>query len=47
MNCARAMSWRPAGVFGRGESEIEFGRGSPVSEVEWKFVRDAEMPTEF
>ena len=38
-----ATSWRPAGAFGRGESGIEFGSDPPVSEVEWKFVRGANL----
>ena len=42
MSCARAMSWRFEGAFGRGESGIEFGSDPPVSEVEWRFVRGAE-----
>ena len=38
----RAQSWRSAGAFG-GELAIEFGRSEPVSEVEWKFVRGANL----
>ena len=36
---ARAMSWRSAGAFARGDSGIEFFRDPTASEVEWKFVR--------
>ena len=44
---ARAMSWRPAGAFGRGESAIEFGRDPPVSESRELVVRYAELSAEF
>ena len=44
MSCARAMSWRVVGAFGRGDSGIEFGGRVPVSESGRGCVRGAEMP---
>ena len=47
VSCARAMSWRVVGAFGRGDSGIEFGGRVPVSESGRGCVRGAEMPAEF